>query len=256
MSNDYLENKKAWEYKVYEWRTNYQGSPNEVAKQIINSPKDYLSFHVDFFVDIKNEKIANICGSDGRRAVALAALGAFPTVFDISAPQKQYALELASAAGVDIVYELGDFNEVNKIKYNQFFDKLYCEGGILHYFHDLNLFFGNCHEILKADGLFVLSDFHPFRKGVCVEKPKRNIEKTKGNYFDSEIHNGHVPYAKYFPKEMHNQFPTCRLRFYTLSEIINCAIKNGFDIKGFYEHPKYNDEKTPGEFTLLLCRHI
>lgn len=246
------DNKKAWEYKVYEWRTKFQGKPNEVAKSIIDAPKDFLSFHAVFFENIKSKKIASICGSDGRRALALAALGAIPTVFDISEPQKNYALEMADSVGLHIDYVLGDFNYVNVDKFKEFFDKLYCEGGILHYFLDLDIFFENCHAIIKKDGVFILSDFHPYSKAIYVKEPKRNVEQTQGNYFDTSIHSGHVPYAKYFPTDIQKQFPNCRLRFYTLSEIINCAIKNGFKVEGFYEHPKYNNSKFPGEFTLVL----
>ena len=256
MIDSSFKNKQAWEYKVYEWRTKAQGKPSDVAKKIKKSPKEFLRFHAEYFENIKNEKIANICGSDGRRAVALALLGAKTTVFDISEPQKQYALELAYEAGVKISYELGDFNEVDKSKYAEYFDKLYCEGGILHYFHDLDLFFRNCFDILRINGIFVLSDFHPFQKGISVEKPVRNVEMTQGNYFDKEIHEGHVPYAKYFTEDIRAQFPTCKLRFYTVSDIINTAIKNGFQVEGFYEHPKYNNDKIPGEFTLILNKKI
>lgn len=84
-----------------------------------------------------------------------------------------------------------------------------------------------------------------FRKAIAVENPKRNVEATNGNYFDTRIYQGHVPYMKYFPSEMHEMFPSCLMRFYTLSEIINSAIKAGFNIKEFNEHPKYDDAKSP-----------
>lgn len=252
MLEESLQNKRAWEYKVYEWRIKHQGSPSDVAKEIKKSPSDFLRFHANFFNDVKNLKIANICGSDGRRAVALALLGAQTTIFDISEPQKQYALELADAAGVSINYELGDFNLIDVYRFREYFNKLYCEGGILHYFHNLDLFFRNCYKILSKNGVFILSDFHPFQKSISVERPIRNVEMTHGDYFNNKIHEGHVPYAKYFPQEMQNCFPTCKLKFYTLSDIINNAIKENFIIEGFYEHPKYNNDKVPGEFTLVL----
>ena len=47
-------------------------------------------------------KIANICGSCGKKAVPLAILGAEVTVFDISEDNKRYALEVAAAAKVDL----------------------------------------------------------------------------------------------------------------------------------------------------------
>ena len=49
--------------------------------------------------------IANICGSCGKKAVPLAILGAEVTVFDISEDNKKYALEVASAAKVNLNFE-------------------------------------------------------------------------------------------------------------------------------------------------------
>lgn len=251
MNNEIMKNKEAWEYRVYEWRVSFQGSPNDVAKKIIDNPYDFLRFHANIFGDLKNRKVANICGSDGRRAVAMAILGALPTVFDISEPQMKYALELAKAANVCIQYELGDFCSVSNKDYINAFDYAYAEGGILHYFHDLSKFFNKVYSLLSDDGIFIMSDYHPFQKTCVVEKPTRNVELTNGNYFDDRIHVGHVPYLKYFPENEHNDFPKCKLRFYTLSEIFNSMISEGFIIKSFYEHPKTVDGKVPFEYTIV-----
>lgn len=250
--NDAEKNKQAWEYRVYEWRVQFQGSPEKVAHEIQKDPRSFLRCHADLFGDPKGKRVASICGSDGRRAVAMAALGAAPTVFDISEPQKKYALELANAAGVEIDYVIGDFCALDRNRYAGVFDHAYAEGGILHYFHDLQGFFETAYVILKEEGTFVLSDYHPFQKTCIAEKPTRNVEQTHGNYFDDQIHDGHVPYAKYFPQAEALAFPVCHLRFYTLSEIFNAAIDAGFVIERFWEHPKTANGKTPFEFTLVL----
>lgn len=67
-----MSNKDAWEYRVYEWRVSHQGTPEVVAAEIVKDPKKFLRFHSDMFPDVRGKKIASICGSDGRRAVALA----------------------------------------------------------------------------------------------------------------------------------------------------------------------------------------
>lgn len=251
MLKEVVKNRKAWEHRVYEWRVNFQGTPLEVAKQISLEPKKFLRFHADFFRDIRNKKIASICGSDGRRAVALAVLGANPTVFDVSEPQMKYAYELAKEANVKIGYELGDFCSESSVDYSDTFDIAYAEGGILHYFHDLPKFFGKVYSILADGGMFIMSDYHPFQKTCVVEKPTRNVEMTNGNYFDDRIHTGHVPYLKYFPENERNDFPPCELRFYTLSEIFNAMISSRFIIESFYEHPKTDDGKVPFEYTIV-----
>lgn len=248
-------NKLAWEYKVYEWRIQNQGTPSDVAKKILCSPKSFLRYHSTMFHELENKKVASICGSDGRRAVAFAVLGAEATVFDNSEPQKEYALQLAEAANVSIKYEIGDFCSIDTKHYQNYFDYAYCEGGILHYFHDIAIFFDKIYKILKPKGMLILSDYHPFQKTTIVDIPKRNIELTGGDYFDNRIHDGHVPYAKYFTEEEQKFFPGCSLRFYTLSEIINSVINAGLILQAFFEHPKLSNPKIPAEFTIIATKN-
>lgn len=247
-------NKEAWEYKVYEWRVKHQKEPCLLAEDMKKEPYSFLRCHGDFFCDVKNKKIASVCGSDGRRAVALAILGAECTVFDVSEEQRKYALELAHHSNVSIDYEIGDFCKTDLQKFSGQFDFIYSEGGILHYFDDLLLYFKTAFSILTGGGTLILSDYHPFQKTMAVNPPVRNIDATKGNYFAKEIYEGHLPYVKYFPEEIQNNFPKCRLRFYTLSEIFNATIEAGFIIKAFYEHPKKDNFKVPAEYTLIAIK--
>ena len=115
------QNKTAWEHRAYEARVNMYGTPQELAREIINNPKGKLRYHANYFNNIDGKNIASICGSDGRRAVAVALQKANATVFDISEPQKKYALELAEAAGVKIGYEVGDFCDTDIVKYGEQF---------------------------------------------------------------------------------------------------------------------------------------
>ena len=209
-------NKKAWEYRAYEfWNMNY-GSPKEKAAEILQNPKACLRYHQKYFEEVKGLNIANVCGSNGRIAVPLAVLGANVTVFDISEENKRYALELADCAGVSINYEIGDFNNVDFNRYGSVFDIAYLEGGILHYFHDIDLFFQGLYDIIKPDGKLILSDFHPFRKIVAIGQVGKNAQVTDGDYFDSRVFNGDVAYKSYFPQDEQQLFPD---GYASLSEI-------------------------------------
>ena len=247
------QNKAAWEYRAYEWRVSHQGTPKAVAEEIMKSPKQSLRYHAEYFNDIAGNRVASVCGSDGRRALALALLKAEVAVFDISEPQKKYALELAEAAGVKIDYEIGDFCEADVIKYGKYFDCAYAEGGILHYFHDLDKFFAVLFKILKSNGTLILCDFHPFAKVASANKEEaKNGETTEVDYFDSSVQNGDVAFKQYFPENEHNSFPDVMVRRYTLSEIINAVIRAGFNIREFTEHPGWVNKKLPGEFTIIV----
>lgn len=101
-------NKLAWEFNAYDFWIREVGRPEERAKQILQDPMRSLRFHASYFPGFKGVKVANICGSCGKKAVPLAVLGAEVTVFDISEANRKYALELAEAAGVTIRYEVCD----------------------------------------------------------------------------------------------------------------------------------------------------
>ncbi|WP_062109573.1 hypothetical protein [Bacillus niameyensis] len=71
MNEQSAKNKIAWEYRAYEfWNTRY-GHPQLKAKQIIQNPKERLKNHQHYFENITGKKIANLCGSNERKAVPL-----------------------------------------------------------------------------------------------------------------------------------------------------------------------------------------
>ena len=239
------QNKRAWEYRAYEARVSGR-EVSSTAKEILENPESCLRYHAKYFSNIRGKRAASICGSDGRRAVAFVVLGADATVFDISEPQMKYALELAEAAGVKIEYVLGDFCETDTEKYGDMFDFVYLEGGILHYFSEIDEFTKMLYAITKPNGRLILSDVHPYRK-----INGNAAEHTGGDYFDSRLYNAGAPLRNSFPVEEQEAFPKISLRYYTISEIINSVIASGFILKEFIEHPHWEDSKRPVEFTII-----
>ncbi len=69
-------NKQAWEYRAYEFWEKRDGTPAEYAAIIKQDPAACLKKHRRHFEDVAGKTIANICGSNGRKAVPLALLGA------------------------------------------------------------------------------------------------------------------------------------------------------------------------------------
>lgn len=246
-------NKAAWEYRAYDF-WNQAGSPAEKAADIKSDPLARFHFHRKYFENIARKKIANPCGSNGRMAVPLALLGAEVTVFDISDENKRYALELAKEAGVSIQYVLGDFCETDLVEHGEEFDIVFAEGGIIHYFSDIDVFTKMLYSIIKTNGQLILSDFHPYRKINREGSPMMSVTQTNGDYFDSHLHNVNVAYQSFFHKEEQDLFPKCLCRFYTISEIINSVIASGLEIKEFLEHPSFEDNKLPGMFTIVAFR--
>ena len=245
-----IQNKKAWEYNAYEFWVKQSGTPSERAKKDMENPLGMLKKYSDYFDSYKGIRVANICGSCGKKAVPLAILGAEVTVFDISEDNKRYALEVAEAANVTIHFEVCDVLEIDMEKYRNFFDVVFMEGGILHYFHDIDEFMQIMYSLLKDNGKMICSDFHPFSKISDILK----FEQPAMSYFSTDIFEGEMAHARFFEKEVRDKMPKCSYRKYTISEIINSVINNGFALKRFDEHPAWTNSEIPGEFTIIAIK--
>ena len=245
---DYImQNKKAWEYNAYDFWVMEAGKPADRARKLLADPRAALKRYAAYFDTYQGIRVANICGSCGKKAVPLAVLGAEVTVFDISSDNQRYALELAEAAGVWLAYQVCDVLKIDLERYGSFFDVVFFEGGVLHYFHDLDVFMGIMHSLLKPGGKLIASDFHPFTKVMDT----LDIQQPTMSYFSTDVFEGEMAHARFYDGETRKQFPKCSYRKYTVSEIINSVIGVGFTLRKFDEHPAWTDPNIPGEFTVL-----
>lgn len=241
------QNKIAWEYSAYQFWLKYNGTPTELAERAMKDPLQMLNKYATYFDTYEELKVANICGSCGKKAIPLALLGAEVTIFDISEDNKRYALEVAEAAHVNVCYEVGDVLEIDKEKYAGYFDIVFMEGGILHYFHDIDEFMSVMNMLLKPGGKIICSDFHPFTKISDI----LNLEQPCMSYFSTDIVETEMAHARFYDDKIRSQMPKCLCRKYTISEIINAVIHCGLTLERFDEHPAWENPDVPGEFTVV-----
>ena len=126
-----LQNKRAWEYDAYAFWVKQMGEPAKAAQDILADPNRGMRRFARYFHGFEGLRVANICGSCGKKALAMAALGAQVSVFDLSEANRRYAMEMAQAAGYSLDYQLGDVMEIDLGKYGACFDVVFMEGGIL-----------------------------------------------------------------------------------------------------------------------------
>ena len=245
-----IQNKKVWEYNAYYFWVKQNGTPQELAEKILENPKVHLRKYAQYFDSFEGIRVANICGSCGKKAIPLALLGAEVTVFDISEDNKRYATEVAGAAGATINYVVGDVLEIDKDKFYGQFDVVFMEGGILHYFHDIDEFMKIMYGLLKMGGKLICSDFHPFQKISDI----LNFQQPSMDYFSTEVFEGEMAHARFYEDEIREQMPKCSYRKYTISEIINGIIRSGFVLEQFDEHPAWENKSVPGEFTAIAYK--
>ena len=250
MIDDSIQNKKAWEYNAYDFWVKEAGLPAERARKIVADPRAGLKRYASYFETYMGIRVANICGSCGKKAVPLAVLGADVTVFDISQDNKRYAVELAEAASVHIDYQVGDVLEIDMAKFGGTFDVVFMEDGVLHYFHDIDLFMSIMHRLLKPGGKLICSDFHPFSKVMDT----LDLQQPTMSYFSTDVFQGEMAHARFYDEEVRKQFPKCSYRKYTISEIINAVIQSGFTVQRFDEHPSWMNPNIPGEFTIIASK--
>ena len=244
------QHKKAWEYNAYDFWVTHAGTPAERAKEDMAAPEKMLRKYARYFDRYEGIRIANICGSCGKKAIPLALLGADVTVFDISEQNRQYAMETADAAHVCLHYVVCDVLEIDLEKYGSSFDIVFMEGGILHYFHDIDEFMRIMYSLLKLGGKMICSDFHPFTK--INDSLKMGMPVM--SYFSTDIIEAEMAHSRFFEDEIRRQMPKCSLRKYTISEILNAIIRSGFTLKQFDEHPSWEDDRLPGEFTAIAIK--
>ena len=244
------QNKAAWEFDAYDFWVKTAGTPSERAREDVADPVGMLRRYAKYFDKYEGVRIANICGSCGKKAIPLALLGADVTIFDISEDNKRYACETAEAANVRIHFEVCDILEIDLSKYKAYFDVVFMEGGILHYFHDINEFMKIMYALLKPGGKMICSDFHPFNK----IQDSLGLEQPTMSYFTTEIFEGEMAHARFYEEDVRRRMPKCIYRKYTVSEILNSILQNGFTLKRFDEHPAWENEKLPGEFTAVAVK--
>ncbi|MBQ2952978.1 MAG: class I SAM-dependent methyltransferase [Clostridia bacterium] len=247
MADHVQQNRAAWEYDAYAFWLRHNGEPQELAAKLVADPMRGLKRYAGYFGECRGLKVANICGSCGKKAVPLALLGAEVTVFDLSRDNRRYALELADAAGVQLDYQLGDVMEIDPARFGGAFDVVFMEGGVLHYFHDLDAFMALMRRLLRPGGRMICSDFHPFTKVL----DSLGLQTQTMDYFDASVVEGEMAHARFYPEEERAKFPRCSLRRYTMGEIVNAIIGAGFTLRRLDEHPAWENPALPGEFTIL-----
>ena len=78
---DYIQqNKESWEFNVYDFWVKNAGTPEERASKDTEDPIKMLKKYAAYFDSYEGVRVANICGSCGKKAIPLALLGAKVTV--------------------------------------------------------------------------------------------------------------------------------------------------------------------------------
>lgn len=93
----------------------------------------------------------------------LRGLGAHVTSVDISANQLELARVRAEQLGASVTFLRADVTDLSALASGSF-DVVYTGGHVAVWVADLRRFYAEASRILRAGGLFLLNEYHPFRR--------------------------------------------------------------------------------------------
>lgn len=163
MKNDiHLANKNRWDAAAKRWaecadsRGIWQACHKEPS--LVFSEKVMVCL-----AGISGKKVAVLGSGDNEAVFALAGMGAQVTSVDISAKQLEVAAERAKILGLAIEFVQADVTNL-AILQDDHYDLVYTGGHVAVWVSDLNRYYAEAVRILKPGGVFIVDEYHPFRR--------------------------------------------------------------------------------------------
>ncbi len=113
--------------------------------------------------DLHDRKVCVLGSGDNQAVFALAGLGGQVTSVDISQSQLDIAAGRAGELGLDIAFLRADVTDLSALPDNAF-DVVYTGGHVAVWVSDLKRYYNEAVRILKPGGLFIVNEYHPFRR--------------------------------------------------------------------------------------------
>jgi len=256
------QNLLVWSQDTYDAWVHRFGSPREALGRIAKDPASVVAPLLEDLGPVPGKRIANLMGSNGIKAAALALLGADVTVIDYGASNARYAMELAAAGSIPLHYTVSEITRAPERKAGPRFDIVFSELGIVHYFTDLRPLMAVVVDLLAVGGRYVLRDFHPVStKLISFRGPTAKVRKYKvtGDYFDTSLEEQDSPISKY--RRPGGTAPAKVLwRKWTLGEVVTAVAASGLRIRALREEPNLSsevyDRGIPKTYTLVADKDI
>jgi SAM-dependent methyltransferase len=130
--------------------------------------------------DLSGRRACVLGSGDHEVVFALAGLGAAVTSVDISQSQLDVAASRARELGLSTAFVRADVTDLSALEAGSF-DVVYTGGHVAVWVSDLPLYYREAARILKAGGLFIVDEYHPFRR---VWKESRDLLEVEYPYFN------------------------------------------------------------------------
>jgi SAM-dependent methyltransferase len=213
------QNRKRWDAGSDQWargadsRGLWRRCPSE--PELVLSPKELA-----YLADIRGKRVAVLGSGDNQVVFALAGLGAAVTSVDISRNQLDVAERRARELGLSVSFVRADVTDLAGIDGNTF-DVVYTGGHVAVWVSDINAYYAEAARILRPDGLFVVAEYHPFRR---IWKESRDGLAVESSYFERG------PFEYDTTEEILRPKPGSMKSYefhWTISDYINAVLESG-----------------------------
>lgn len=116
-----------------------------------------------YLSDVGRKEVCVLGSGDNEVVFALAGMGAKVTSLDISEEQLKIAEMRAESLGLAVSFFRADVTDLSVLD-DEVFDVVYTGGHVSVWVFDLRKFYAEAGRILKPGGLFIVNEYHPFRR--------------------------------------------------------------------------------------------
>jgi SAM-dependent methyltransferase len=134
--------------------------------------------------DLRGREACVLGSGDNQVAFALAGMGAHVTSVDISQTQLDIATGRAAELGLAMRFVRADVTDLRALP-DAAFDVVYTGGHVAVWVSGLWHYYAETARILKSGGLFIVNEYHPFRRFSVLDAEKPEIGLS---YYDRGPH--------------------------------------------------------------------
>lgn len=223
MENYLKINKNSWNAKVEP----HLKSDFYFVDEFLKGRSSLNSIELDLLGDVKEKSILHLQCHFGQDSISLSRLGAKVTGIDLSDKAINAAKDLARQCGTDTKFICSDVYDLPNVL-DEKFDIVLTSYGTIGWLPDLNKWAQVINHFLKADGTFVMVEFHP-----VVWMFDDDFQEVAYNYFNEKpiIET----YAGTYADSSADIIQEYVMWNHSLAEVIQNLIKNNLEIYNFRE---------------------
>jgi ubiquinone/menaquinone biosynthesis C-methylase UbiE len=170
----HLANQKRWNAASASWargadsRGLWRRCPREPELALCPKVRRYLR-------NVAGQRVCVLGSGDNQAVFALAGMGALVTSVDISRKQLAVAARRAKELKLKISFVNADVTRLGRLK-DCSFDVVYTGGHVAVWVSDLRTYYSEAVRILRPGGLFIVDEYHPFRRIWKESKTSLSVE--------------------------------------------------------------------------------